>query len=82
MADNADLLTPALTAGRGLALQPEFLVWREVRDGLLDVVMPDWSPPVLGLYLLTPPSAQRPLRVRTLVDHLTRSLARPPWLRV
>jgi DNA-binding transcriptional LysR family regulator len=78
--DNADLLTPALAAGRGVALQPEFLVWREVQDGRLEVVMPDWSPPILGLHLLTPPSALRPLRVRTLVDQLTKSLARPPWL--
>ena len=41
--DNADLLNPALIAGRGLAIQPEFLVWRELRDGALAVPMPDWS---------------------------------------
>ncbi len=79
LTDNADMLGPALLAGQGLALQPEFLVWREIREGRLEVAMPDWSPPLLGLYLLTPPSALRPLRVQVLIDHLARSLASPPW---
>ncbi len=77
--DNADTLNPMLIAGQGLALQPEFLVWREIRQGALEVVLPDWSPPVLGLYLLSPPQA-RPLRVQKLVDYLSRALAKPPWL--
>jgi DNA-binding transcriptional LysR family regulator len=77
--DNADMLGSALVAGRGLALQPEFLVWRELRAGALEVVMPDWTPPVLGLHLLTSPSPLRPTRVEVLLEHLRRSLAHPPW---
>ena len=77
--DNADLLAPALLAGSGMAVQPEFLVWRAVQAGRLEVVMPDWSPPVLGLHLLMPPSPLRPRRVKLLIDHLAASLARPPW---
>ena len=77
--DNADLLTPTLVAGQALALQPEFLVWRELRQGVLEVAMPDWSIPALGLHLLMPPSPLRPLRVQVLVEYLARSLARPPW---
>ncbi len=79
LTDNADLLTPALVDGVGLALQPEFLVWRELQAGALEVVMPEWSPPVLGLYLLMPPSPRRPLRVQVLIDHLAGALAHPPW---
>ena len=78
-ADNADLLTPSLVAGQALALQPEFLVWRELRQGALEVALPDWSTPALGLHLLMPPSPLRPLRVQVLVEYLARSLARPPW---
>ena len=77
--DNADLLTPALLAGQGLALQPEFLVWREVRSGALEIVMPDWSPPPLALHLVTPPSPLRPLRVQAVLDHLSRALTQAPW---
>ena len=77
--DNADLLPPSLLAGCGLAIQPEFLVWRELREGRLEVVIPDWSPPVLGLHLLMP-SPLRPRRVQVLIDHLAASLSRPPWV--
>jgi DNA-binding transcriptional LysR family regulator len=77
--DNADLLAPALLAGQGLAIQPEFLVWREVRSGALEIVMPDWAPPPLALHLVMPPSPLRPLRVQAVVDHLSRALAQAPW---
>jgi len=77
--DNADLLNPALIAGQGLAIQPEFLVWQELRDGKLTVAMPDWTVTPLGLHLVMPPSPLRPLRVQVLIDHLARELANAPW---
>ncbi|MEG3177603.1 LysR family transcriptional regulator [Sphingomonas sp. RB3P16] len=77
--DNADMLDPALRAGQGLALQPEFLVWRAVQEGTLEIVMPEWSAPTLGLYLMTPPSPLRPLRVRVVIDYLAKALAAAPW---
>ncbi len=77
--DNADMLTPSLVAGHGLALQPEFLVWKEIASGALEIAMPDWTAPLLGLHLLMPPGSLRPLRVRVLVDYLAKSLARKNW---
>ncbi|NYD90335.1 LysR family transcriptional regulator [Sphingomonas melonis] len=77
--DNADMLNPALLAGQGLALQPEFLVWRELREGRLEVAMPEWSVAPLGLHLITPPSPLRPRRVQVLIDHFARALAKAPW---
>lgn len=79
--DNADVLTPSLLAGRALAIQPEFLVWRELQQGLLQVALPDWSAPELALHLLMPPSPLRPQRVQVLVDYLARRFAHhPPWI--
>ena len=77
--DNADMLKPALLAGEGLAVLPEFLVWRELRSDALEIVMPDWAPAPLALHLLLPPSPLRPLRVQAVVDHLSKALAEPPW---
>lgn len=77
--DNVDLLNPSLVAGHGVALQPEFMVWRELKAKELEVAMPEWSVSVLGLYLLTPPNSRRPLRVQVVIDHLVRELSGAPW---
>ena len=47
-ANNADALMPALLGGLGIAVQPEFTVWRDLAAGRLEVVMPDWSPPPIA----------------------------------
>jgi DNA-binding transcriptional LysR family regulator len=78
--DNVDMLNAPLIAGHGIALQPEFLIWKELRAGALEVAMPDWTVPPLGLHLLTPPSPRRPLRVQTVIEHLTRELSNPQWI--
>lgn len=78
-ANNADILAPLLRAGMGLALQPEFLVWQDVRDGILEVALPSWSQRTIALHLVTPPSTLRPARVSVLMDFLARRFARAPW---
>jgi DNA-binding transcriptional LysR family regulator len=77
--NNADALMPALHAGLGLALQPEFLVWRDLATGMLEVALPEWAPRPISLNLVTPPSGIRPARVEVLIEFLTQRFVKAPW---
>jgi DNA-binding transcriptional LysR family regulator len=77
--NNGDAQIPALLAGMGLSPLPEFLIWRELRDGRLEEALPAWSMEPSALYVLTPPSSYRPKRVSALIEFLALSFLRAPW---
>jgi DNA-binding transcriptional LysR family regulator len=77
--DSGDVAVQALVAGVGLAIPPEFLVWRELREGRLVELLPEWAAAPVALFLVTPPGAVRPTRVRVLIDFLVRHFREVPW---
>ncbi|WP_428332512.1 LysR substrate-binding domain-containing protein [Novosphingobium sp.] len=80
-ANNADALTPALLAGLGVAVMPDFMIWDLIASGALVEVLPEWHIPDIALHLVTPPGTLRPARVRLLIDFLARRLTRAAWAR-
>ncbi|RZL03911.1 MAG: LysR family transcriptional regulator [Rubrivivax sp.] len=79
--NNAEALVPALRAGLGLALQPEFLAWEDLQSGALQTTMVDWQVPSIALHIVSPPGRAKPARVQALVEFLARHFAEAPWAR-
>ncbi|PSJ44116.1 LysR family transcriptional regulator [Zobellella endophytica] len=79
--NNAEALAPALRAGLGLALQPEFLAWQDLQTGALETVLEDWQVEPIALHLVTPPGRTRPIRVQALMDYLIQHFSEVPWAR-
>jgi DNA-binding transcriptional LysR family regulator len=69
-ADNGEALVAGALAGLGVAALPDFLVNEHVAAGRLVPLLPDNPPPEGGLYVVRPPGAYPPGKVRALIDIL------------
>ncbi|MBN3803544.1 LysR family transcriptional regulator [Paraburkholderia sp. Ac-20336] len=76
--NNAESLIPALLAGMGIALQPEFVVADALRHGELVELLPEWKIAQVYLSLVTPSQVIRSARVAALLDYLSQSLLSTP----
>ena len=78
--NNGDALMRMACGGAGLAFQPDFIIADAVREGLLEVVLPDIATQTLGIFAIYPASQHVPLKTRAFIDHLKACFAgRPPW---
>jgi DNA-binding transcriptional LysR family regulator len=74
--NNGDAMLPAVMAGLGIAGLPAFIARDGLADGRLEQILADWAALPSDLYLVTPPSGPRPIRVQVLADFLARRLSR------
>jgi len=74
--NNGDAMMPALIAGTGLGILPEFILRDALAAGRLERLLPDWSLPSGAVYWVTPPRGPRPKRVEVLANFLVERLAR------
>ena len=74
-ADNGAALVPAVLAGLGISLLPDFLIDEHVSNGALVIVMQDYTLPEAGVYVVRPPGGSAPAKVRALIDALTEKFA-------
>ena len=69
-ANNGDLLRAAASEGLGIACLPTFMVCDDLRYGRLEVMLPEYALPKIGIYALFPSRRYLSVKVRTFVDSL------------
>lgn len=79
-ANNGLVLHQAALRGLGIVYSTTFLAWRELLEGSLVQVLPDWELPLNHLSALYPASRKPSPKVRALIDFLLGEYQPvPPW---
>lgn len=68
--NNGEVLKQAAVQGLGITLLPAFIVAAELQSGQLQVVLPDYQPPQISVYLLYPVNRHLSAKIRLLVEFL------------
>ena len=74
--NSGDAMLPALRAGLGIAILPDFIVDAELEKGTLVSILPEWMTLQVAVHLVTPPSRLRPARVEALLNFIAERFAR------
>lgn len=80
-ADSGEMLRTMTLAGRGVSLQPTFIMGEDLRAGRLARLLPDYRVPDRHLYAVYLGGARRSARVRAFVSHFETAFGGdpPPW---
>jgi DNA-binding transcriptional LysR family regulator len=74
--NNGDAMMPALVAGTGLGILPEFFLEEALKSKRLERLLPDWSIPLGAVYWVTSQDAPVPKRIEALGEYLVAKLDR------
>lgn len=69
-ANSGEALMPALRAGLGVTVLPDFIIGDDLAAGTIEEILPDWHWTPIALHLVTPPNPLRPARVEAVIDFL------------
>jgi DNA-binding transcriptional LysR family regulator len=61
--NNGDAMMPALIAGTGVGILPDFFLREALESKQLERLLPDWSIPLGAIYWVTPPEGPLQKRV-------------------
>ena len=74
--NNGDTCRAAALAGRGIIMQPSFMIARDLERGELVEILPRYKGPELGLYAVFPSRKLLSAKVRVLIDFLSEKAAK------
>ena len=77
--NNAEMLMAGAIKGAGIALLPTFIAGAELQAGQLVSILPDYHPPEIAIYALYPPNRHLSVKLRLLIDFLSRRFGDPPY---
>jgi DNA-binding transcriptional LysR family regulator len=79
-ANSGDALLEAAVRGLGIARAPTFVAEQAVREGRLEILLPQFPTPEFGIYAVFPGNRYVPHRVRALVEYVAARIGpHPPW---
>ncbi len=78
-ANEATALLQAALADGGIALQPTYLANPHLRNGSLQLLLPEWKLPDMSIYALYPSRKHLSPAVRAFLDFLVERFAAVPW---
>jgi len=74
--NNGEAMLPAIVAGVGVGLLPEFILSDALAKKQVEILLPDWSLSEASVYWVTPPGGPKPRRVTVFGDFLAKSLGK------
>lgn len=74
--NNGEAMLPAIIAGTGIGMLPEFILRPALAKKQVEVLLPDWLLPEGAVYWLTPPGGPKPARVKAFGDFLAKALGK------
>ncbi|MCG9696402.1 LysR family transcriptional regulator [Shewanella sp. Isolate11] len=77
--NNGDMIVAAAIKGRGIALQPTFLVCEALKNGQLQTLMPHYTPEPLGLYGVYAHRKFLASKVRCFINFLSQYFGDKPY---
>ena len=79
ISNNGDVLVEAAIAGAGIALQPTFISGSAIKEGKLQVILPEYEPEPMGLYAVYAHRQLLASKVRSFIDFMEGYFGVPPY---
>ncbi|PAU80570.1 LysR family transcriptional regulator [Halovibrio salipaludis] len=77
--NNGDVLVEAAIAGAGIALQPTFISGSAIKEGKLQVILPEYEPEPMALYAVYAHRQLLASKVRSFIDFIDGYFGDPPY---
>lgn len=80
--NNCEALREAIFADAGIALRPTWDVWKDIKSGTLQVLLPEYAHPSFNIQAVYPSRRHLPQKVRVFIDLLCEAFGNTPYWNV